>query len=70
VVFPDRRAGRHPGRRRRHGVFAANRMAASATFLTSLIDSKGNLQVQYLGYLCSEEFRHDLLDLVGESRQD
>ncbi len=41
------------------------------TFLTSLIDPEGNLRVQYLGYRFDpEEFRHDLLDLVDESRQD
>jgi protein SCO1/2 len=58
---------------RRYGVVA--RKAADGgidhTFLTSLIDSKGNLRVQYLGYRFDvEEFRHDLLDLLGESRQD
>jgi protein SCO1/2 len=58
---------------RRYGVVARKAPDGSVdhTFLTSLIDSKGNLRVQYLGYRFDpEEFRHDLLDLVGESRHD
>ena len=38
------------------------------TFLTSLIDTKGNLRVQYLGYRFDpEEFRRDLVSLAIES---
>ena len=41
------------------------------TFLTSLIDSKGILRVQYLGVRFDlEEFRSDLLGLVDESGED
>jgi protein SCO1/2 len=37
------------------------------TLLTTLIDRKGTMRVQYLGYRFDEdEFRHDLLDLVNE----
>ena len=58
---------------RRYGVYASRSSTGDVdhTFLTSLIDSQGNLRVQYLGYRWDpEEFRHDLLDLVDESRQD
>jgi protein SCO1 len=57
----------------RYGVYAKQTTAGDFdhTFLTSLIDPQGNLRVQYLGYRFDpEEFRHDLLDLVDESRQD
>jgi protein SCO1 len=37
------------------------------TLLTTLIDRRGVMRVQYLGYrFDEEEFRHDLLDLVNE----
>jgi protein SCO1/2 len=37
------------------------------TFLTSIIDARGTLRVQYLGYrFDQEEFRGDLLSLVDE----
>jgi protein SCO1/2 len=37
------------------------------TLLTTLIDRRGIMRVQYLGYrFDEEEFRHDLLDLVNE----
>jgi protein SCO1/2 len=37
------------------------------TLLTTLIDRRGVMRVQYLGYrFDEEEFRHDLLDLVHE----
>jgi protein SCO1 len=37
------------------------------TLLTTLIDRRGVMRVQYLGYrFDEEEFRHDLLDLVRE----
>lgn len=37
------------------------------TLLTTLIDRRGIMRVQYLGYrFDEEEFRHDLLDLVHE----
>ena len=58
---------------RRYGVYARKTSTGDVdhTFLTSLIDTQGNLRVQYLGYRWDpEEFRHDLLDLVDESRQD
>ena len=58
---------------RRYGVYARKTATGDFdhTFLTSLIDPVGNLRVQYLGYRFDpEEFRHDLLDLVDESRQD
>ena len=57
----------------RYGVYAWKTASGDFdhTFLTSLIDSQGSLRVQYLGYRFDpEEFRHDLLDLVDESRQD
>jgi protein SCO1/2 len=55
---------------RRYGVVA--RKAADGgidhTFLTSLIDSRGDLRVQYLGYRFDpEEFRRDLVSLATES---
>jgi protein SCO1/2 len=38
------------------------------TFLTSLVDPRGNLRVQYLGVRFDlEEFRGDLLDILGEA---
>ena len=58
---------------RRYGVYASKTSTGDVdhTFLTSLIDPQGNLRVQYLGVRFDpEEFRHDLLDLVDESRQD
>ena len=58
---------------RRYGVYARKTSTGDVdhTFLTSLIDTQGNLRVQYLGYRWDpEEIRHDLLDLVDESRQD
>jgi protein SCO1 len=37
------------------------------TLLTTLVDRRGMMRVQYLGYRFNqEEFRHDLLDLVNE----
>jgi protein SCO1 len=37
------------------------------TLLTTLVDRRGAMRVQYLGYRFDpEEFRHDLLDLVHE----
>jgi protein SCO1 len=37
------------------------------TLLTTLVDRRGVMRVQYLGYRFDpEEFRHDLLDLVNE----
>jgi protein SCO1/2 len=37
------------------------------TLLTTLVDRRGVMRVQYLGYrFDEEEFRHDLLDLVHE----
>lgn len=57
----------------RYGVYARKTATGDFdhTFLTSLIDHEGNLRVQYLGYRFDpEEFRHDLIDLVDESRQD
>lgn len=37
------------------------------TLLTTLVDRRGTMRVQYLGYRFDpEEFRHDLLDLLNE----
>jgi protein SCO1/2 len=54
---------------RRYGVFAAKTANGSIdhTFLTSIIDQRGILRVQYLGVRFDpEEFRRDLLSLVKE----
>jgi protein SCO1 len=59
--------------KRRYGVFAAKAPEGGVnhTFLTSLIDSKANLRVQYLGVSFDPaEFRSDLLGLVDESDKD
>src|SRR3954470_442354 len=55
---------------RRYGVVAVKAADGDIdhTFLTSLIDADGNLRVQYLGVTFDpEEFRSDLLSLVGET---
>ena len=55
--------------RRRYGVFAAKAENGNVdhTFLTSIIDRRGILRVQYLGVRFDpEEFRLDLLSLVNE----
>jgi protein SCO1 len=52
---------------RRYGVFAAKTANGSIdhTFLTSIIDQRGILRVQYLGVRFDpEEFRRDLVSLV------
>ncbi len=57
----------------RYGVYARKSQSGDIdhTFLTSLIDSKGMLRVQYLGVRFDlEEFRSDLLSLVDESGED
>jgi protein SCO1/2 len=54
---------------RRYGVFASKTVDGKVdhTFLTSIVDSHGILRVQYLGVRFDpEEFRRDLLSLVGE----
>ena len=54
---------------RRYGVFAAkgDNGTVNHTFLTSIIDARGILRVQYLGVRFDpEEFRHDLLSLMNE----
>jgi protein SCO1/2 len=54
---------------RRYGVFASKAVEGKVdhTFLTSIVDSHGILRVQYLGVRFDpEEFRRDLLSLVGE----
>ena len=54
---------------RRYGVFAAKAENGNVehTFLTSIIDRRGVLRVQYLGVRFDpEEFRLDLLSLVNE----
>jgi protein SCO1 len=54
---------------RRYGVFAAKAENGNVdhTFLTSIIDPRGVLRVQYLGVRFDpEEFRVDLLSLVNE----
>ncbi len=55
---------------RKYGVFAKETTSGDVdhTFLTSLIDRKGNLRVQYLGVRFDlEEFRGDLLNLLDEA---
>src|SRR5229473_7529257 len=54
---------------RRYGVFAAKTADGDVdhTFLTSIVDPRGILRVQYLGVRFDpEEFRRDLLSLVDE----
>jgi protein SCO1/2 len=54
----------------RYGIFAARGAdgAIDHTLLTSLIDRGGQLRVQYIGARFDlEEFRRDLLGLVGQS---
>jgi protein SCO1/2 len=54
---------------RRYGVFAAKAADGNIdhTFLTSVIDPRGVLRVQYLGVRFDpEELRRDLLSLVNE----
>jgi protein SCO1 len=54
---------------RRYGVFASKTASGSIdhTFLTSIIDQRGILRVQYLGVRFDpDEFRRDLLRLVKE----
>jgi protein SCO1 len=54
---------------RRYGVYFAKKEDGSVdhTQLTSLVDANGQMRVQYLGArFDSEEFRRDLLSLVGE----
>jgi protein SCO1/2 len=54
---------------RRYGVAVAPAADGQVdhTLLTTLIDREGVMRVQYLGYrFDSEEFRHDLQDLVSE----
>ena len=54
---------------RRYGVFASKTVSGSIdhTFLTSIIDQRGILRVQYLGVRFDPgEFRRDLLRLVKE----
>jgi protein SCO1/2 len=58
---------------RRYGIYVKKSPSGDIdhTFLTSLIDSKGVLRVQYLGVRFDlEEFRSDLLGLVDESGED
>jgi len=52
---------------RRYGVFAAKNANGNVdhTFLTSIVDPRGILRVQYLGVRFDvEEFRRDLLSLI------
>ena len=54
---------------RRYGVFAAKAADSSVdhTFLTSIVDRRGILRVQYLGVRFDpEEFRRDLVSLAEE----
>ena len=54
---------------RRYGVFAAKNANGGVdhTFLTSIIDQRGILRVQYLGVRFDpEEFRRDVLSLLKE----
>jgi protein SCO1 len=55
---------------RKYGIFTKKSASGDVdhTFLTSLIDRKGRLRVQYLGVQFDlEEFRGDLLNLVDEA---
>jgi len=55
---------------RSYGVFAAKAVGGNVdhTFLTSLVDPRGMLRVQYLGVRFDpEEFRRDLVGLLDES---
>ena len=55
---------------RRYGIFAAKSVGGSVdhTLLTSLVDKDGTLRVQYIGARFDlEEFRSDLLSLMGEA---
>ena len=57
---------------RRYGIYYRKmpRGDVDHTFLTSLIDQKGILRVQYLGVRFDpEEFLRDLQSLVREARQ-
>ena len=54
---------------RRYGVFASKSENGDVdhTFLTSIVDRRGILRVQYLGVRFDpDEFRHDLLSLLKE----
>jgi protein SCO1/2 len=54
---------------RRYGVFASKAEGGDVdhTFLTSIVDRRGVLRVQYLGVRFNpDEFRHDLLTLLKE----
>ena len=54
---------------RRYGVFAANNANGEVehSFLTSIVDQRGILRVQYLGVRFDpEEFRRDLVSLMKE----
>ena len=54
---------------RRYGVFASKSANGDVdhTFLTSIVDRRGILRVQYLGVRFDpEEFRRDLLSLLKE----
>jgi protein SCO1/2 len=55
---------------RQYGIFAAKAAGGEVdhTLLTSLVDQQGNLRVQYIGARFDlEEFRGDLLRLIGEA---
>jgi len=54
---------------RRYGVFVSKTASGDVdhTFLTSVVDQRGVLRVQYVGVRFNpEEFRHDLLSLLKE----
>ena len=54
---------------RRYGVFSSKNTNGDVdhSFLTSIIDSRGTLRVQYLGVRFDpEEFRRDLVSLMKE----
>ena len=56
---------------RKYGVFVKKTASGDVdhTFLTSLVDPKGFLRVQYLGVRFDlEEFQRDLLSLMDESK--
>jgi protein SCO1/2 len=57
---------------KRYGVFAEKAIGGSIdhTLLTSIVDPRGMIRAQYIGYrFDSEEFRADLLSLVKEDQE-
>ena len=69
-AFLDRRSVGAEAVTQGYGVFAEKAVGGGIdhTLLTSIVDPRGVLRVQYIGYRFDlEEFRGDLLSLVGEA---